>query len=130
MVVAVIAMIIGFIATVGFFFVVDVYPEFKAVGIILLVSGLYFLIVEGIVKFITMSINGSTYVEVYEDRFAGTGVSGFKALNFDIKFDKVSNLSVERKFWLHIHTSGGTYKIMANEKTAAQVFEYFNQTKN
>lgn len=97
-------------------------------GVILcLLLGL-FLICDGIIMTAIHCINGSTYVDVYKDRFIGKGIQNLNALNFNIKLEEINNISVEG-FWLHIQTSSGTYKVMTDKDTATKIFNYYIKLK-
>ena len=81
-------------------------------------------------EFLKNYISGQTYFDVYADRFIGKGMQNFSLLSFNIKFEEINNISIEKAFWIHIHTSGGTYKIMTDKNTATKVFNYYIDLKS
>lgn len=93
--------------------------------IMILFGGVLFL-VKGIVDLAVNARGGQTYVEVYADRMIGTGLQNGHLLDFHIPFAGITNVSVEKNMWIHIHTTTGVYKIMTNKKTAADVFHYYH----
>lgn len=95
--------------------------------IFLLLLGL-FLIGDGIIMTAIHCINGSTYVDVYKDRFVGKGMQNLNSLNFNVKIEEISNISVQG-FWIHIHANGGIYKVMTDKKTATEIFNYYIELK-
>ncbi|MBE6956841.1 MAG: hypothetical protein E7450_05270 [Ruminococcaceae bacterium] len=128
MVTAIVRIVIGMVALFFACFIASEVKNGTGALVILFPVGVYSL-VDGVIKLVKSYVSGQTYLEVYEDRFVGTGMQGMKALSFNIAFSGVHNVCVERKFWLHICASGGTYKVMTNEKTAAEVCEYFTRIK-
>lgn len=95
--------------------------------VFLLLVGL-FLLGDGIVMITMNCINGSTYVDIYEDRIVGKGIQNLNPQNFNVKMEQVSNISVQG-FWLHIHTNSGIYKVMTDKKTATAIFNYYIELK-
>lgn len=95
--------------------------------ILILLLGLFF-IGDGIIMIAIHCVNGSTYLDVYKDRFVGKGIQNLNALNFNIKIEDINNISIEG-VWLHIQTSSGTYKVMTDKNTATNVFNYYIELK-
>ena len=100
---------------------------FLYIGVFFLLLGLV-LIGDGMVMTAIHCVNGLTYVDVYEDKFVGKGIQNLNLLDFNIKIEQISNISVQG-FWIHIHTNSGVYKIMTDKKTATEVFNYYNELK-
>ncbi|MBR0360258.1 MAG: hypothetical protein IIX21_04020 [Clostridia bacterium] len=126
-VLAVVSIVMGIVALCFYGFLSENYESNGT--ILLLLIGLYF-VVDGIIKFLKNYISGQTYFDVYADRFIGKGMQNFSLLSFNIKFEEINNISIEKAFWIHIHTSGGTYKIMTDKNTATKVFNYYIDLKS
>ena len=125
-VLSVVSMVIGIVAFCFYGFLMENYESSGT--IILLLIGLYFLI-DGIIKFYSNYISGQTYLDVYADRLVGKGLRNFSILSFNIKFEEVNSVSIEKAFWIHIQTSGGTYKIMTNKDIATKFCDYYTKLK-
>ncbi len=125
-VLAVVSIVMGIVVLCFYGFLIENYESNGT--ILLLLIGLYFVI-DGIIKFVKNYVSGQTYLDVYADRFIGSGMRNFSVLSFNIKFEEINNISIEKAFWLNIQTNGGTYKIMTNKDTATKVFNYYIELK-
>ena len=97
-------------------------------SVILILFMALFLMGDGIVMTAIHYLNGSTYVEILEDRFVGKGLQNFNLQDFNIKLEQISNVTVEG-IWIHIHTNIGNYKVMSNKDVASKVFNYYVNLK-
>ncbi len=122
---AVIIGVIGFLILCGYFFLSSHSSDDTL--IVVLLGGLFF-IGDGIITATLRYINASSYVDIYKDRVIGKGIQNFSALDFNLKFEQIGNISVEG-IWVHIHTNSGNYKIMTDKKTATEIFNYYNELK-
>lgn len=97
-------------------------------AILLLLIG-FLIIGYGTIKAVKSYITALTYLDVYDDRFIGKGIQNMSVLGFNIKLEEINNVAIER-YWLHIQTSSGVYKVMTDNSTAAKVFNYCIELKN
>ena len=97
-------------------------------AIILLLIG-FLIIGYGTIMAVKSYITALTYLDVYDDRFIGKGIQDMSVLNFNIKLKEINNVAIER-YWLHIQTSSGVYKVMTDNSTAAKVFNYCIELKD
>ncbi len=85
-----------------------------------------FVIADGIVMIAINCFYAKTYIDIFEDRIEGKGLQGMSLMDFNIKMDRIVNISVENMF-IYIHTASGKYKIRTSKDTATKVFSYLNQ---
>lgn len=97
-------------------------------AILLLLIG-FLTIGYGTIMAVKSYITALTYLDVYDDRFIGKGIQDMSVLGFNIKLEEINNVAIER-YWLHIQTSSGVYKIMTDNSTAAKVFNYCIELKD
>lgn len=76
---------------------------------------------------------GLTYVDVYRDRFVGKGLPKQSMYAnselFNIKNEQIINVTMIRNWFLCIHTVSGKYYIMTNQKTGAEIMNYYAELK-
>ena len=125
---AVLSLVLFVIGMTAYAFIADEYPRLDGPKNAALILGLVFL-VEGTFSLFNAVLEGQTYVDVYEDRFVGVGKQGLRALSFNVKIEKINNVSIERKTWVQINTDSGVYRITTNKEMAEKIFNHFAELK-
>lgn len=76
---------------------------------------------------------GLTYVDVYRDKVVGKGLPKQSIFVndelFNIKNEQIINVTMIRNWFLCIHTVSGKYYIMTNQKTGAEIMNYYAELK-
>lgn len=96
--------------------------EATSMVVFCIVIGLIALFI-GLVEVLIKKSYGQTYIEFFDTYVEGFGVNGPTVDTFKIDNHQIINVTISGVS-INIVTQGGSYKIIANQKVAQEVFTY------
>lgn len=70
--------------------------------------------------------HSTCFAEVYSDKIVGKGIQNFQVVDFNFTYEQITNITYTGPK-LYIEIVGSKYKIITNEKTSKEIFDYYTQ---